>query len=320
MQQKKALQEFEGKQQLQLLLNSRLLISAETVVTCDGFVQRLSCDSGVIRVQSATFGRTNSNICSVGRPQGQTSNTLCSVDVREVSKRCDGLSMCELNTQGLAEHDPCDGTYKYYTTNYTCIQAETSVTCHGGYAYLSCENGKIHINTANYGRTDKVTCSEGRPSSELQNSSCYSPNALAPVSKSCNGLESCELFATQTVFTDPCVGTYKYLAVSYFCLPSVLRTSVICEHANNTLKCEQGAVIHIHTANYGRTDRSTCSVRRRVSQTTKTDCYSSNSMEIVTNGCEGNNSCVLVASNGVFSDPCFGTFKYLYVSYSCVAK
>lgn len=87
---------------------------------------------------------------------------------------------------------------------------ETSVTCHGGYATLSCgelfnlenfnylelfhlfmldllnlhvENGGIQINTANYGRTDKVTCSEGHPSSELQNSNCYSPNALAPVSK-----------------------------------------------------------------------------------------------------------------------------------------
>lgn len=36
--------------------------------------------------------------------------------------------------------------------------------------------------------------------------------------------------------------------------------------------------------------------------------------------CEGINSCVLVASNGVFSDPCVGTFKFLYVSHSCVAK
>ncbi|KAK7135451.1 hypothetical protein R3I94_014196 [Phoxinus phoxinus] len=302
-----------------LLLNSRLLISAETVVTCDGFVQRLSCDSGVIRVDSSTFGRTNSNICSVGRPQGQTvNNTQCSMDVPVVSKRCDGLSVCELNTQGLAARDPCDGTYKYYTTNYSCITAEKTVTCHGGYAYLKCESGTIQINTAHYGRTDKITCSEGRPSSELQNSNCYSPNALAPVSKSCNGLESCELFATQTVFTDPCVGTYKYLRVSYFCLPSALRSSVICENANNTLICEQGTVINIHTANFGRTDRSTCSVRRPASQTAKTDCYSSNSLAIVTDECEGLNSCVLVASNGVFTDPCFGTFKFLYVSYSCV--
>lgn len=160
-------------------------------------------------------------------------------------------------------------------------------------------------------------------------------------------------------------------------------SSVICENANNTLICggynatwmllevelfleqvdlklnlsllEQGTVINIHTANYGRTDRSTCSIRRPASQTAKTDCYSSNSQPIVTDEwvllfykfslnaffyyfffviiemsvkglfyfsfyrCEGINICVLVASNGVFSDPCVGTSKFLYVSYSCVA-
>uniref|UniRef100_A0A673MN05 L-rhamnose-binding lectin CSL2-like n=1 Tax=Sinocyclocheilus rhinocerous TaxID=307959 RepID=A0A673MN05_9TELE len=208
---------------LTLLLNSRLLISAETVITCDGFVQHLSCDSGVIHVQSATCGRTSSQICSVGRPQSETANVQCSIDVPAVSKRCNGLRECELNTQGLAPQDPCYGTYKYYTTNYICIPAETSVTCHGGYSYLKCENGKIQINAANYGRTDKITCSEGRPSERLQNTNCYSPNALAPVSKSCNGLESCEVFATHTIFTDPCVGTYKYLAISYFCVQPAVR-------------------------------------------------------------------------------------------------
>ncbi|KAK9970289.1 hypothetical protein ABG768_026243 [Culter alburnus] len=303
-----------------VFLNSRLLISAETIVTCDGFVLHLSCDSGVISVQSATFGRTSSKICSVGQPQGQTSNTQCSMDVPAVSKLCDGLRECELNTQGLAAKDPCFGTYKYYTINYICIQAETSVTCHGGYSYLKCENGKIQINTANYGRTDKITCSEGRPSSELQSSKCYSPNALAPVSKSCNGLESCEVFATDRVFTDPCFGTYKYLAISYFCLPPGIRSSMVCEHEENDLNCEDGTAIQIHSANYGRTDSNTCSTGRPASQLAKTDCYALNSQTIVTNGCEGKNRCSILASNSVFSDPCIGTFKYLYISYSCVSK
>uniref|UniRef100_A0A8C1PIF5 SUEL-type lectin domain-containing protein n=1 Tax=Cyprinus carpio TaxID=7962 RepID=A0A8C1PIF5_CYPCA len=81
---------------------------------------------------------------------------------------------------------------------------------------------ETNINTANYGRTDKTTCSKGHPFEQLQNTNCSSPNALAPVSKSCNGLESCEVFATHTVFTDRCIGTYKYLAISYFCsLPAV---------------------------------------------------------------------------------------------------
>uniref|UniRef100_A0A671REN2 SUEL-type lectin domain-containing protein n=1 Tax=Sinocyclocheilus anshuiensis TaxID=1608454 RepID=A0A671REN2_9TELE len=167
------------------------------------------------------------------------------------------------------------------------------------------DSGVIH-DTANYGRTDKIICSEGRPSSELQNTNCYSPNALAPVSKSCNGLESCEVFATHTVFADPCVGIYKYLTISYFC------SSVICEHANNTLMC--GTVIRIHSTNYGRTDSSTCSTGRPASQLAKTDCYASNSQAMTTYVCS------LVASNGVFSDPCTNTFKYPYVSYSCTVR
>uniref|UniRef100_A0A8C2KWW9 SUEL-type lectin domain-containing protein n=1 Tax=Cyprinus carpio TaxID=7962 RepID=A0A8C2KWW9_CYPCA len=80
-------------------------------------------------------------------------------------------------------------------------------------------DGRLQINTANYGRTDKTTCSKGRPFEQLQNTNCSSPNALAPVSKSCNRMESWEVFATHTVFTDPCIGTYKYLAISYFCVP-----------------------------------------------------------------------------------------------------
>uniref|UniRef100_A0A673LK59 SUEL-type lectin domain-containing protein n=1 Tax=Sinocyclocheilus rhinocerous TaxID=307959 RepID=A0A673LK59_9TELE len=154
--------------------------------------------------------------------------------------RCDGLRECEINTRGL-EQDPCFGTYKYYTTNHICIPAgfflflslfhflfikmsfsvqvcncrllpETSVTCQDGYSYLKCDNGRIQINTANYGRTDKTTCSEGRPSEQLQNTNCYSPNALAPVSKSCS------LVASNGVFSDPCTNTFKYPYVSYSCI------------------------------------------------------------------------------------------------------
>ncbi|KTF77884.1 hypothetical protein cypCar_00025835 [Cyprinus carpio] len=164
------------------------------------------------------------------------------------------------------------------------ISAETSVTCHGGYSYLKCENSRIQINTANYGRTDKTTCSEGRPNEQLQNSNCYSPNALAPVSKSCNGLESCEVFATHTVFTDPCFGIYKYLAISYYCLPPGVRSSLVCEHETSAMTCDDGTVIRIHSANYGRTDSTTCSTGRPASQLAKTDCYALNSQTVVTSG------------------------------------
>ncbi|XP_050972622.1 L-rhamnose-binding lectin CSL2 [Labeo rohita] len=303
-----------------MLLNSGLLISAGIVFTCDGFVHRLSCDTGVISVQSTTYGRTSSLICSFDRTPSEISNTQCSVDVSAVSKRCNGLRECETNTPGLAPRDPCPDTYKYYTTEYICIPAETSVTCGGEFNFLECGYGKIQINTANYGRTDKFTCSEGRPSSELQNTTCFSPNALSTVSKSCNGLESCLVFASRMTFTDPCVGTYKYLAISYFCVPPAIRSSLVCEHETSVLTCDDGTFIHIHSANYGRTDDSTCSAGRPASQLAKTDCYALNTETVVANVCEGKNSCSILASNSVFSDPCFGTFKYLYISYTCESK
>uniref|UniRef100_A0A673M0M9 L-rhamnose-binding lectin CSL2-like n=1 Tax=Sinocyclocheilus rhinocerous TaxID=307959 RepID=A0A673M0M9_9TELE len=225
-----------------VLLNSRLLISLfimysiviVVVLTVIHYVLMFffCSDTGVISVQSATCGRTSSQICSVGRPPSETSNTQCSIDVPAVFKRL--LIKCELNTQGLAPKDPCFGTYKYYTTNYICIPAgldffylflQFQFFIISFSVYLKCENGKIQINTANYGRTDKTTCSEGRPSEQLQNTNCYSPNALAPV---CNGLKSCEVFATHTVFTDPCFGIYKYLAISYYCLPPGVREYLFC--------------------------------------------------------------------------------------------
>uniref|UniRef100_A0A672KHF9 SUEL-type lectin domain-containing protein n=1 Tax=Sinocyclocheilus grahami TaxID=75366 RepID=A0A672KHF9_SINGR len=210
-------------------------------------------DTGVISVQSATCGRTSSQIC-------------------------------KMESRGLLF---------FWITDY--------------FFYLHVENGKIQINTANYGRTDKIICSEGRPSEQLQNTNCYSPNALAPVSKSCNGLESCEVFATHTVFTDPCFGIYKYLAISYFCLPPGVREYLLPDLLSSLY------------ANYGRTDSSTCCTGRPASQLAKTDCYALNSQTVVTSGCEGKNSCSILASNSVFSDPCVGTFKYLYISYSCYA-
>uniref|UniRef100_A0A8C1V413 SUEL-type lectin domain-containing protein n=1 Tax=Cyprinus carpio TaxID=7962 RepID=A0A8C1V413_CYPCA len=187
--------------------------------------------------------------------------------------------------------------------------SETVVTCDGFVQSLSCEHGKIQINTANYGRTDKTTCSQGRPSQQLQNTNCFSPNALDFVSKSCNGLEICEVYATHMIFTDPCFGTYKYLAISYFCLPHRIREYLF-----------HGTVIHIQSANYGRTDSSTCSNGRPPAQLSKTDCYTLNSQTVVASRCEGKSSCSILASNSVFSDPCVGTFKYLNISYSCGSK
>ncbi|TRY54867.1 hypothetical protein DNTS_001816 [Danionella cerebrum] len=216
------------------------------------------------------------------------------------------------------------------------FRCRSNVICEGGRGFLRCAVGKIQITSASFGRTDRRTCSRGRPDRQLRNTHCASLNALAPVSQSCNGQSSCELSATSAIFTDPCPGTYKYLSVSYYCLPpeiqicqkleiSSMRSCVegsvtTCEGGSAVLNCALGQVIHVHSANYGRTDSSLCASGRPPSQVSTTDCYASNSLTLVSNGCDGTSSCTIVASNSVFSDPCGGTFKYLYISYTCECR
>uniref|UniRef100_A0A8C1X0G1 SUEL-type lectin domain-containing protein n=1 Tax=Cyprinus carpio TaxID=7962 RepID=A0A8C1X0G1_CYPCA len=169
----------------------------KTVITCDGFVQRLSCDTGVISVQSATCGRTSSQICSVGRPPSETSNTQCSIDV----------PLVELNgAVRNAVAEPCFREYKH-TTNGKMFSDDGTV---------------IRIHSANYGRTDSTTCSTGRPASQLAKTDCYALNSQTVVTSGsvyvCEGKNSCSILASNSVFSDPCVGTFKYLYISYFCV------------------------------------------------------------------------------------------------------
>ncbi|RXN20823.1 L-rhamnose-binding lectin CSL2-like protein [Labeo rohita] len=88
-----------------MLLNSGLLISADT---------------GVISVQSTTYGRTSSLICSFDRTPSEISNTQCSVDVSAVSKRCEGKNSCSILASNSVFSDPCFGTFKYLYISYTC--------------------------------------------------------------------------------------------------------------------------------------------------------------------------------------------------------
>ena len=47
------------------------------------------------------------------------------------------------------------------------------------------------------------------------------------------------------------------------------------------------------------------------------ECHAAESVQIVRDACQGKTSCEVQASNGVFGDPCGGTYKYLTVNYQC---
>ncbi|XP_042607437.1 L-rhamnose-binding lectin CSL2-like [Cyprinus carpio] len=187
--------------------------------------------------------------------------------------------------------------------------AKKLVTCEGGSASLSCPSGFIHILGANYGRTDGKTCSAGRPSWQLSNVKCFQKASLHTMITRCNGRNSCSVSAVNSVFKDPCVGTYKYLKVSYECRP--VKQHITCEGSKSHIACEKG-VIFVHHANYGRRDLGKCPYKLA----TTTHCYSSQTARI-SSRCNGKKTCHVIASNSVFSDPCKNVRKYLEVTYSC---
>ena len=90
-----------------------------------------------------------------------------------------------------------------------------SVTiCEGKKATLTCKKGrKISIVKANYGRLNKRTCNKG----PIRSTNCKAAKSVALVRNTCHGKARCVLSASNSVFGDPCGGTYKYLAVKYKC-------------------------------------------------------------------------------------------------------
>ncbi|XP_048034112.1 L-rhamnose-binding lectin CSL3 [Megalobrama amblycephala] len=189
------------------------------------------------------------------------------------------------------------------------VETKRYFTCEGGSVQLDCYWGYIKVVTANYGRTDHTTCSTGRSLDQLSNVDCFQETSVRMMSIRCDGRKSCSVPAVNSVFSDPCVGTYKYLDVSYLCLP--LRRSVTCEGSQSLIDCGNG-VIWIHYANYGRRDLVICPHKLATA-----DCYSPQTSSL-RSSCNGKKSCQLNASNSVYPDLCPDVHKYLEVTYSCI--
>lgn len=91
---------------------------------------------------------------------------------------------------------------------------------------------------------------------------------------------------------------------------------VFCENSVVALSCPRCKKLHILNASYGRTNTSSC----RRGSTRRTNCAACGSKCKVKKYCHGKRSCRFSASNHVFGDPCRGTYKYLRVTFKCVAS
>nr|XP_024662266.1 L-rhamnose-binding lectin SML-like [Maylandia zebra] len=161
---------------------------------------------------------------------------------------------------------------------------------------LSCVGGMIIVRSAEYRCGGEVICSHG--------------DAVNNVRNSCDGKTECDIKSNITY--DP--GVCKYLETTYDCFP---RQSVTCEASQANLQCDEGQVIVVSWAYYGRRDTTTCSDGRPVSQIQNVNCFWPGSMDYVTTSCNGKNSCTVEAKSS--EDPCYGIYKYLEVFYTCKA-
>uniref|UniRef100_A0A8W8JVI8 SUEL-type lectin domain-containing protein n=4 Tax=Magallana gigas TaxID=29159 RepID=A0A8W8JVI8_MAGGI len=189
--------------------------------------------------------------------------------------------------------------------------AHSKTVCEHKQLHLRCgRHRRIHVVSAIYGRTNRHTCGHGR----VGTTSCKARHASFKVKRRCNGKRSCRIRASNGVFGDPCVGTFKYLKVRYQCKrPRYTHSKTVCEHNRLHLRCGRHRRIHVVSAMYGRTNRHTCGH----GPIGTTSCKAGHASFKVKRKCNGKRSCRIRASNGVFGDPCVGTFKYLKVRYQC---
>lgn len=88
------------------------------------------------------------------------------------------------------------------------------MACENSIVNLACpDKTSIRVVTASYGRDDYITC----PHLHIRTDDCSAANSLTIVQSQCDGRQLCNVRASNSIFGDPCVNTYKYLKVKYIC-------------------------------------------------------------------------------------------------------
>ena len=92
----------------------------------------------------------------------------------------------------------------------------------------------------------------------------------------------------------------------------------VCEGSTMSIDCTGigDGTINILDASYGRQHGPDVCPH---SATSDQSCHEITTTAIVAATCQGEASCSVAATNGVFGDPCGGTYKYLTVQYCCGA-
>ncbi|XP_030851436.1 uncharacterized protein LOC105444823 [Strongylocentrotus purpuratus] len=103
------------------------------------------------------------------------------------------------------------------------IERSTITRCAGDdAAAISCEDDQtINIVSADFGRRDMTTCSDGVTNpNRLNEDNCRSTTAQPEVQDLCNGMVTCDIPTTSAALGgNPCQDIAKYITVVYDCIP-----------------------------------------------------------------------------------------------------
>ncbi|XP_045561277.1 L-rhamnose-binding lectin CSL3-like [Salmo salar] len=172
---------------------------------------------GQIQIKRANYGRRKHDVCSNGRPYNQLTDTnYLSQSSTSKMVRWEEPVCCP-GIQFSFWRPLCWDLQVPGHQILLCPTARNNIICEGSDSQLLCDRGEIHIQRANYGRRQHDVCSIRHPQEQLKNTNCLSQSSTSTMAERCDGERQCIVKVSNSVFGDPCVGTYKYLDVAYTC-------------------------------------------------------------------------------------------------------
>lgn len=227
----------------------------------------------------------------------------------------------------------------------------SSTICNGQSKLVACLNGKgLKIESAFYGKRTGQDCNGDLPYKD-ESPSCSIQDAKTTINDSCNGRQTCLLFADENMYgKHSCQNVNKYLHIEYMCFPisqleynlqkkkepeeitarveeGVSRTTkpdgqrnltvMVCNGERHTISCQRDVGMRIINAFYGKRNGIDC--RGDIAYRDDIpDCVNPRALDSVKFLCENRKSCELVSEKEFFGDDvCTGVNKYLEVAYQC---
>lgn len=99
------------------------------------------------------------------------------------------------------------------------------------------------------------------------------------------------------------------------CQGNERRTKYGCEGTTLTIACEEGTVINLVRANFGRFSISICNEEGITDWSV--NCMEPRTLRVINTRCDGKPRCRIPVDSSIFGDPCPGTNKYVEVHYTC---